>query len=99
MKKLILPSILALVLVSCNEGSKEVSSKLDYPETKKGDVVDTYFGEEVADPYRWLEDDRSEETGKWVKAQNEVTFDYLNKIPYRKDLEERLKELWNYEKV
>lgn len=99
MKKLILPSILALVLVSCNESSKEESSKLDFPETKKGDVVDTYFGKEVADPYRWLEDDRSEETGEWVKAQNEVTFEYLDKIPYRDDLEERLKELWNYEKV
>lgn len=101
MKKLILPSILALVLVSCNEDSKEkeVSSNLDYPETRKGEVVDTYFGEEVADPYRWLEDDRSEETGNWVKAQNKVTFDYLDKITYRKDLEERLTELWNYEKV
>jgi len=94
-----LPTILALALVSCNEDSKEVSSNLDYPETKKGEVVDTYFGEEVADPYRWLEDDRSEETGKWVKAQNKVTFDYLDKIPYRKDLEDRLTELWNYEKV
>lgn len=99
MKKIMLPTILALALVSCNEDSKEVSSNLDYPETKKGEVVDTYFGEEVADPYRWLEDDRSEETGKWVKAQNKVTFDYLDKIPYRKDLEDRLTELWNYEKV
>lgn len=99
MKKIMLPTILALILVSCNENSKEVSSKLNYPETKKGDVVDTYFGEEVADPYRWLEDDRSEETGEWVKAQNKVTFDYLEQIPYRKKLEERLKELWNYEKV
>lgn len=102
MKKLILPAILALTLVACNEDSKEkeVSSKLDYPETHKGDVVDTYFDdEEVADPYRWLEDDRSEETKEWVKAENKVTFDYLEQIPYRKDLEERLKEVWNYEKV
>lgn len=99
MKKIMLPTILALALVACNENSKEVSNNLDYPETRKGEVVDTYFDQEVADPYRWLEDDRSEETGKWVKAQNEVTFDYLDKIPYRKDLEERLKDLWNYEKV
>ena len=75
MKKIMLPTILALALVSCNENPKEVSSNLSYPETKKGEVVDTYFDEEVADPYRWLEDDRSEETEEWVKAQNEVTFD------------------------
>lgn len=99
MKKIMLPTILALALVSCNEDSKEVSKKLDYPESKKGEVVDTYFGEDVADPYRWLEDDRSKETGEWVKAENKVTFDYLDQIPYRKDLEERLKEVWNYEKV
>lgn len=99
MKKIMLPTILALALVSCNEDSKEVSNKLDYPESKKGEVVDTYFGEDVADPYRWLEDDRSKETGEWVKAENKVTFDYLDQIPYRKDLEERLKEVWNYEKV
>ncbi|GAA5524791.1 prolyl endopeptidase [Microbulbifer aestuariivivens] len=70
-----------------------------YPQTRKDAVVDTYFGTEVADPYRWLEDDRSEETGAWVKAQNEVTFDYLEGIPYRETLKERLESLWNYEKV
>lgn len=70
-----------------------------YPETRKGDVVDTYFDTEVADPYRWLEDDRSEETGAWVKAQNVVTFDYLESIPYRDELKKRLETLWNYEKV
>ena len=70
-----------------------------YPKTKKGDVVDTYFDTQVPDPYRWLEDDRSLETGEWVKSQNEVTFDYLSKIPYREQLKERLEQLWNYEKV
>ncbi len=70
-----------------------------YPTTKKGKVVDTYFETEVADPYRWLEDDRSLETGEWVKAQNKVTFDYLENIPYRAQLKDRLEELWNYEKV
>lgn len=70
-----------------------------YPITKKGDVVDTYFGTDVADPYRWLEDDRSEETGAWVKTQNELTFGYLDQIPYREQLKMRLGELWNYEKV
>ena len=75
------------------------SFTVDYPVTESGDVVDTYFGVDVADPYRWLEDDRSEETGEWVKLQNTVTFDYLAKIPHRTRLKERLEELWNYEKV
>ena len=70
-----------------------------YPVTRKGEVVDTYFGKDVADPYRWLEDDRSEETGAWVKTQNQVTFNYLDRIPYREQLKERLADLWNYEKV
>lgn len=70
----------------------------DYPETAKVDTVDTYFGTDVPDPYRWLEDDRSEQTAEWVKAQNEVTFGYLNNIPFRDKIEERLTELWNYAK-
>ena len=70
-----------------------------YAPTKKGDVIDTYFGAQVADPYRWLEDDRSAETGEWVKAQNKVTFDYLAQISYREQIKQRLTELWNYEKV
>src|SRR5699024_12087456 len=92
MKKIVLPTLLALALVACNENSKEVSSNLEYPETQKGDVVDTYFGTEVADPYRWLEDDYSEETKAWVKDQNKFTFDYLDQIPYRKDIEKRRSE-------
>lgn len=72
--------------------------KIKYPETKKGNTVDTYFGEKVPDPYRWLEDDLSKETEAWVKAENQVTFDYLNKIPYRQQIKERLTEAWNYEK-
>ncbi|WP_228445353.1 prolyl oligopeptidase family serine peptidase [Thalassotalea sp. HSM 43] len=81
------------------KASEQVATKLVYPETRQGDVVDEYFGVKVADPYRWLEDDRSEETGAWVKAQNKVTFDYLEQIPYRAQLKQRLQELWNYEKV
>lgn len=72
---------------------------LQYAQTKQGDVVDTYFGTQVADPYRWLEDDRSAETAEWVKAQNKVTFDYLAQIPYREQIKQRLEALWNYEKV
>ena len=67
-----------------------------YPQTAKEDVTDDYFGIKVADPYRWLEDDHSQETAAWVKAQNEVTEDYLSQIPYRNQIRERLTEIWNY---
>jgi len=77
---------------------KAVNS-LDYPETKKGAVVDTYFGETVADPYRWLEDDMSDETAQWVKTQNNLTFSYLEQVPYRDTLKQRLEKLMNYEKI
>lgn len=70
-----------------------------YPETAQIPVVDAYFGTEITDPYRWLEDDRSPETEAWVKAQNEVTFDYLEDLPMRSSIESRLSTLWNYEKV
>ncbi|MCF2946631.1 prolyl oligopeptidase family serine peptidase [Paraglaciecola aquimarina] len=74
-------------------------SNIVYPVTKKGDVVDNYFGTKVADPYRWLEDDMSDETAQWVKEQNKVTFDYLENIPFRDKLKNRLAELLNYERV
>jgi prolyl oligopeptidase len=99
MKKII-PGIFAVaVLFSCDDNSKKEQTALNYPETKKVDTVSNYFGTDVNDPYRWLEDDRSEETGDWVKRQNEVTFGYLENIPYRKELNERLTRLWNYEKL
>ena len=71
----------------------------DYPLTNKVDHVDTYHGMEVKDPYRWLEDDRSDETAAWVKAQNRVTFSYLDNIPFRDGLKKRINELLDYEKV
>jgi prolyl oligopeptidase len=71
---------------------------VNYPETRKADQVDAYHGTTVADPYRWLEDDNSAETLAWVKAQNQVTFDYLAQIPYRSQLKQRLQELYNYPK-
>ena len=74
-------------------------SLLKYPLSKKGDVVDSYFGTQVNDPYRWMEDDRSDETASWVKAQNEVTYGYLNQIPFRAALKSRMEKLWNYEKI
>jgi prolyl oligopeptidase len=74
-------------------------TKITYPETKKIDHVDTYFGENINDPYRWLEDDRSSETGTWVKMQNDVTYRYLASIPLRDQLKSRMEKLWNYEKI
>lgn len=68
----------------------------NYPNPRKSDQVDDYHGVKVADPYRWLEDDNSTETGTWVKAENEVTFAYLDKIPYRMQVRHRLQQLFNY---
>ncbi len=80
--------------------SEEVSDvSIEYPVTAKGDVVDTYFGTTVADPYRWLEDDRSAETEAWVISQNTVTQGYLAQIPYRDKIGEVVKNLINYERV
>ncbi len=73
-------------------------AQLKYPETKKEDVTEDYHGMKVEDPYRWLEDDRSTETADWVTAQNKVTFDYLDQIPYRADWLKRLEEINNYPK-
>lgn len=74
-------------------------NKIQYPESKKGETVDVYFDTKVNDPYRWLEDDKSAETGAWVKAENEVTYGYLDKIPFREELKKRMEKLWNYEKI
>lgn len=99
MKSTILPVALALILVGCDQKQTKEHLSLTYPDTRKDETVDTYFDEEVADPYRWLEDDRSDETAAWVKEQNKVTSDYLDQIPYRKDLKKQLSDIWNYEKV
>jgi prolyl oligopeptidase len=71
---------------------------VNYPLTRKDDQIDDYHGIKVADPYRWLEDDNSAETLAWVKAQNQVTFNFLEQIPYRAQLKQRLQELYNYPK-
>ncbi|MCP1338207.1 prolyl oligopeptidase family serine peptidase [Idiomarina sp. M1R2S28] len=101
--KYLLGAVAVGLLTACSQNAETEqeanTQSMSYPETRKGDVVDTYFGTEVADPYRWLEDDRSEETENWVKAQNEVTFAHLESIPYREKIEKRLTELWNYEKI
>jgi prolyl oligopeptidase len=79
-------------------GTVVAKSGLQYPTTRKVDHVDTYHGTKVPDPYRWLEDDTSAATAAWVDAQNKVTFPYLEKIPFRDDLQRRVKELNDYEK-
>lgn len=84
-----------IIMMSCAQQQQ----KLAYPETAKVDTVDVYFGTEVPDPYRWLENDTSEATAAWVKAQNQVTNAYLAKIPFRNALLNRLTDLANYEKI
>ena len=70
-----------------------------YPTTRQDpSVSDDYHGTKVTDPYRWLEDDNAAETKDWVKKQNEVTFGYLEKIPFREAVKTKLTTLWNYEK-
>ncbi|MCE2769002.1 MAG: prolyl oligopeptidase family serine peptidase [Saprospiraceae bacterium] len=100
MKHLLFFVTLGLVALSCNKTDKKPLPlmKVNYPETKTIDHTDNYFDSIVPDPYRWLEDDRSTETGEWVKSQNDVSFDYLNKIPFRGAIRERLAKLWDYEK-
>jgi prolyl oligopeptidase len=97
-KKLI-PLILLPMIVACGGAEKKAEqAAIAYPKTRKVDTVDTYFNTKIADPYRWLEDDRSAETGEWVKAENAITSDYLSKIPFRDKIKERLTKIWNYEK-
>lgn len=82
-------------MVACRE---QQNAGINYPVTKKIDVTDDYFGTKVTDPYRWLEDDMSQETAEWVTAENKVTFDYLDKIPYRSKIHSVIEKIWNYEK-
>ncbi|WP_054852397.1 prolyl oligopeptidase family protein [Olleya sp. ITB9] len=104
MKKIALGLLTLSIIMSCKEEQKpQKQTKRDivvnYPTTNKVDTVTNYFGTDVKDPYRWLEDDRSPETEAWVKAENKATQDYLKNIPYRKELKQRLEKLWNYEKI
>ena len=80
-------------------GQTKEPKPITYPTTNKGETIDVYFDTKVADPYRWLEDDKSAETGAWVKSQNEVTYGYLAQIPFRDVLKARMEKLWNYEKI
>lgn len=88
----------SLLLTGFMANAQQADFKGQYPATNKIEQKDTYFGTVVEDPYRWLENDRSEETNKWVAEQNKVTNDYLKQIPFRDAIKKRLTELWNYEK-
>lgn len=102
MKKILGYGILVFSITACQQ-EKTIDSKTDisvkpYPTSQKGTQQDNYFGTLVDDPYRWLEDDLSVDTKNWIKAENEVTDDYLSQIPYREQIRKRLENLWNYEK-
>ncbi len=90
-------SVLIVILLFLSMNIKSYSQN-KYPVTKKVKQTDTYFGQKVEDPYRWLEDDKSKETSKWVEEQNKTTQEYLSKIPYRNEIKECLTNLWNFEK-
>jgi prolyl oligopeptidase len=97
MRKIILIMIASSAIASFGQASK--TGKINYPKTRKDKtIVDTYFNTKISDPYRWLEDDKSEETVEWVKAENTVTFDYLSKIPFRDAIKQRMEKVWNFEK-
>lgn len=95
-KKVATAALLGVVSIGCNGVS--TVKHLPYPETKRGEVTDNYFGTVVADPYRWLEDDNSAETAEWVKAQNAVTQNYLAQIPFRDAIRDRLVQLFDFAK-
>ena len=105
MRQFFIPLSCVLVLSACHdkvqkeENTQEAWEQITYPETKKENVEDTYFGEKVIDPYRWLEDDQSAETDAWVKAQNAVTFGYLHSIPFRDKIKAQAEKLWNHEQL
>jgi prolyl oligopeptidase len=98
MQKILSSLIVTGLLLSCADNNKN-NMAVSYPETMQDTVVDTYFDKEVKDPYRWLEDDMSDETAAWVQSQNGLTYDYLNKIPYREQLKQRLENIFNYERI
>lgn len=95
MKRVSTIMMCGVIIMSCTQKKQN----LNYPMTEKVDTIDVYFGTEVADPYRWLENDTSAATAAWVSAQNQVTNDYLAQIPFRQQLLDRLTSVTNYEKI
>jgi prolyl oligopeptidase len=95
MKKLIYLLIVAGIMMNQSCGQQD---RINYPDTKKENITDDYHGTRISDPYRWLENDTSAETEAWVREQNKVTFGYLEKIPFRNQVKERLTKIWDYPK-
>ena len=91
-------AVFAASLTLIAAGCTHLITSVNYPQTRKTDQVDDYHGTKVADPYRWLEDDMSAQTAAWVEAQNKITFPYLEAIPYRAQLQARVKQLSDYAK-
>jgi prolyl oligopeptidase len=91
-------NLLIPVMIIISSCSTEMNPKIDYPVTRKGNVADTFFGTVVPDPYRWLEDENSPEVKAWIAEENLFTFAYLDRIPYRKEIRDRLTKIFNYEK-
>ncbi|UKT64996.1 prolyl oligopeptidase family serine peptidase [Pedobacter mucosus] len=102
MKKNLSYVLILSALMACNRPKTilpgDIIAIKDYPHAQKSAQKDIYFGTTVQDPYRWLEDDSSETTSEWIKSENRLSTDYLNQIPYREAMKERLKKVWNYEK-
>ncbi|MES2617145.1 MAG: prolyl oligopeptidase family serine peptidase [Bacteroidota bacterium] len=96
---LLFAPVIALALTACNNPNKTVTqAPMKYPFTDTSNAADTFFGKIIPDPYHWLEDDLSEKTKAWIDSQNNLTFGYLSKIPYREQLRKRLEDIWNYER-
>src|SRR5919109_1437379 len=93
----LLATIAITSLISA-QGNNQMDKAYDYPKPRKSDQVDDYHGTKVPDPYRWLENPDSDESRAWIEAENKLTFGFLEKIPERAKIEERLTKLWNYEK-
>lgn len=91
--------LLLVFFIACQTNQEKETIALTYPETTKSDHVDTYHGTAVPDPYQWLEDDLSAETGSWVQAQNDVTGAYFSRVGFRDALKGRIEELLDYEKI
>lgn len=96
-KQITMQRLLLILLITGN--CLKAQTSFTYPVTKKENVTDDYFGTKINDPYRWLEDDNSAETKAWVTEQNKLTYSYLDKIPYRSKIKQRLTEIWNYQKA
>src|SRR5262245_48075373 len=92
------PIVVTLITCSFFCSASAPAQTYTYPVTRKVVQTDDYFGTKVSDPYRWLEDDRSKETAEWVKKENAVTEQYMSKIPFRKQLKDRMTKLWNFAK-